>query len=146
MGVIARSRSPWGCMETNSCHPTPRARANADRFLEYGKLCYRILQPAYAFTETFNTWVEEADVHAARLTHIFWAQCFGPAFIRSSGPDVLIHAPAWRNENLGDGGILYVLAASPYLQQGPRSFWQQAKSYFAQHVAWPLQWGDRLDW
>jgi hypothetical protein len=118
------------------------ARLNADRFLEYGKVCYQALQPVYAFAENLNTYVERDDVEACQLTHICWAQFFGPDFARGIGRKVLINAPAWRNENLGDGGLLYVLAASPYLYQGPWQYWEAARQYFEQHIPRPIVWSD----
>jgi hypothetical protein len=121
---------------------TPASRLNADLFLEYGKLCYEILRPKHAFAENLNTHIEMADVDASRLTHICWANLFGPRFVKGIGREILINAPAWRNENLGDGGILYVLAASPYLYRGPRQYWEAARQYFRQHIPRPIVWSD----
>lgn len=118
------------------------ARLNADLFLEYGKLCYRVLKPLYAFAENLNIHIAMDDVRAYRLTHICWAQFFGPDFVQEVGQEVLMNAPVWRNENLGDGGLLYVLAPSPYLHRGPRQYWDQAREYFARHVSTPIEWSD----
>ena len=118
------------------------ARLNADLFLELGKIGYQVLQPKYAFGENLNMYVEMADVDASRLTHVCWANLFGPQFVRGIGRDLLINAPAWRNENLGDGGLLYVLAASPYLYQGPQQYWGAARQYFNQHIPGVIVWSD----
>jgi hypothetical protein len=118
------------------------ARLRADQILEYGKVCYRVLQPLYAFAENMNTYVERADVEAYRLTHICWAQFLGSDFVEAVGHDILINAPAWRNENLGDGGLLYVLAASPYLYRGPRQYWEAARQYFKQYISDTIVWSD----
>ena len=105
-----------------SSHPptSQAARVNSDLFLEHGKVCYRILRPLYAFSWSLNDYVERYQVEVFRLTHIFWAQFFGPDFSYSIGRNFLAGAPAWRNENMDDEGLLYVLAESPYLFNGPR--------------------------
>jgi hypothetical protein len=118
------------------------ARLNADLFLEYGKLCYRVLRPRYAFAENPNLYIEMTDVDRACLTHICWANLFGPEYVQGIGQGVLSNAPGWRNENLGDGGILYVLAASPYLYRGPRQYWEEARQYFKRHTSKPIVWSD----
>lgn len=112
------------------------ARLHAD------KVCYQIAKPAYAFAENVNAYVERDDVARGRLTHVFWAQFFGPDFVHLCGSEILRDAPGWRNENTGDGGILYVLSASPFLYRGPRQFWQQARDYFSRHVANRIRWSD----
>jgi hypothetical protein len=119
------------------------ARLRSDYLLEYGKLCYRVMRPQYAFAESANTYVEPKDIEQHRLTHVCWAQLIGPQFVSGFGRDLLVNAPAWRNENLEDGGLLYVLAASPYLTRGPRQVWQQARDYLGRHVAGPMWWADQ---
>lgn len=119
------------------------ARMRADRFIEYGKTCYRFLGPVYAFAENLNTYIKNEDVQRHNLTHVCWAQFFGPDFVHGFGRETLLNAPAWRNENLGDGGILYVLAASPYLYRGPRQYWSAAREYFSRYLSSPLVWSDR---
>jgi hypothetical protein len=121
---------------------TAAVRLRADYFLEYGKICWQSLQPLYAYAENLNIHVEMDDIEAYRLTRVCWAQFFGAQFVRGFGHDILNKAPAWRNENLSDGSLLYVLAASPYLIQGARQYWQQAREYFTQYVSTPIQWGD----
>jgi len=118
------------------------ARLNSDLFLELGKVCYEVLRPRYAFGENLNMYVETEDINAGRLTHICWANLFGPRFVESVGRDLLTSAPAWRNENLTDGGLLYVLAASPYLYQGSQQCWEAARQYFGQNVSHAIVWSD----
>jgi hypothetical protein len=121
---------------------SPSARLNTDLVLEYSKVCYQALRPKYAFAERLDTYIKAANVDAARLTHICWANLFGTRFVEGVGYEILRNAPGWRNENLGDGGILYVLAASPYLYRGPRQYWEAARQYFRYHVAEPIVWSD----
>jgi hypothetical protein len=119
---------------------SPSARLNADRFLEFGKICYRLLKPIYAFAETVNSFVERNNVEAGLLTHMFWAQFFGPAFVQKIGQEILQKAPAWRNENMSDGGILFAMAATPYMVRGPQQYWLETKRYFDQHLSRPITW------
>jgi len=106
-------------------------RLRADCILEFGKVIYHHLHPDYAFCESLGRYIELEELLHGKLTHLCWAQCFGPQVVERIGRAELAHAPAWRNENLEDGGLLYVLAATPYLGRGPRQYWQQARAYFA---------------
>lgn len=119
------------------------ARACADDFLEYGKLCYRFLHPLYAFAENMNAFVGREDLENGHLTHVFWGQLFSSRYVEKLGKKLLMNAPGWRNENLGDGGLLYTLAASPYLYRGSRQYWTAARLYFERYLPdWKLQWSD----
>jgi hypothetical protein len=118
------------------------SRLHADLFLELGKVCYHVMRPRYAFAESPDLFVDWSDIEAARITHVCWAQFFGPQFVVGIGREVLRNAPAWRSENLGDGGILYVLSASPYLGRGPRQYWEAARQYFSRHIAESILWSD----
>lgn len=122
---------------------SPSARLNADRLLELSKACYHTLKPLYAFAETMNSFVPREDVDAYHITRICWAQFFGSAFVQNFGRNMLTNAPAWRNENLGDGGLLYVLAVAPYVYRGGGQCWQQAREYFTPY-AQSIQWSDQL--
>jgi len=119
------------------------ARSFGDHFLEYGKVCYRFLRPLYAFAENMNVFVDREDVENSRLTQVFWSQLFNARYAKEFGDKLLMNAPGWRNENLGDGGLLYSLAASPYLYHGPRQCWDAARAYFKRHLPdLDLQWSD----
>ena len=121
------------------------ARVSTDWFLELGKVCYMTIRPYYAFAESLNLFVEPASLLSGHLPWLGWAQLLGPQLVEQFGRSILSNAPSWRNENLGDGGILYVLAASPFLHDGPRQRWAQAKQYFGDYVAEPIKWGDQSD-
>lgn len=116
---------------------TNAARVLADRFLEISKIVYEELHPRYGYMKNLDVFVEPEDVAQHKLTHLFWAQVFGPHFVEGMGRWLLTSAPAWRNENLVDGGLLYVVAMSPYLYQGPRQYWERAATYFAEHGVLP---------
>ncbi len=119
---------------------SPTARLNSDWFLEIGKICYQVLRPIYGFAEDMNAFVDWSHIEHHRLTHVFWAQLFDKEFVQQLQLQRLLGAPAWRNENLSDGGLLYVLAATPYLNDGPRQFWQPARNYFARQGFLDLEW------
>lgn len=116
---------------------TNAARVLADRFLEIGKIVYEELRPRYGYVKNLDVFVEPEDVAQPRLTHLFWAQVFDPHFVEGIGRSLLTSAPAWRNENLADGGLLFVVAMSPYLYQGPRQYWERATTYFAEQGILP---------
>ncbi|MFN8445968.1 MAG: hypothetical protein U0175_34575 [Caldilineaceae bacterium] len=118
-------------------------RLAADRFLEYGKLCYHIFNPVYALAQNLNVYLATDDVLSSQLTHIFWSQIFGPNFVNTFGREILVNAPGWRNENLGDGGLLYVLASSPYCYKGNSQYWQDARDYFTKLGRPDILWSDK---
>lgn len=115
----------------------------AEQFLEYGKICYKFLHPLYAFAENMNVFVDRKDVESSHLTHVFWGQLFGPKYVAGLSKELLANAPGWRNESLSDGGLLYALAASPYLYRGPQQYWTLARAYFKRHLSGVgIQWSD----
>lgn len=122
---------------------SPSASLYADMFIRYGKLLYEVFHPIYAYAENLSTVVDRESVEQYLLTHVFWAQCFGPGFMNEVGDEVLRNAPAWRSEGLNDGGLLYVLAASPYLFHGIRQYWQTSREYFQKHGLVSIQWADQ---
>ena len=120
------------------------ARLLADEFLEIGRVLYHSMKPIYVSAENMNTYVEIEDLLSGNLTHVFWAQIWGPACVDALGSALLRGAPGWRNENLGDGGVPYALSASPYLYLGPRQRWQDAREYFARHLTGTIDWSDSV--
>lgn len=114
------------------------SRLLADQFLEVGKIIYEELRPHYGFVRNLGVFVEPGDIDSNKLTHLFWAQVFDSSFVDGFGREILANAPAWRNENLEGGGLLYVLAMSPYLYAGKQQYWQQAITYFAKHGVKPF--------
>jgi hypothetical protein len=56
--------------------------------------------------------LEKDDVEGNRLPYVYWANIFGPEFVRLLGPDFFEHIPGWRVVDLPDGGVLYVATES----------------------------------
>lgn len=53
------------------------------------------------------------------MPHIYWANFFSREYVTQLGREKIETAPAWLTEDLGDGGLLYVLSSSPgYHQEG----------------------------
>lgn len=95
-------------------------------------LCPR-LEPAYG-------WIDESGSNLpfkprptpATLRYVFWANIFGPEYVRLLGRDFLAEAPGWRLADLPNGGMLYVVSES-YLE-----WWHNDRDdvleYFRQRV------------
>ncbi len=47
------------------------------------------------------------------LSGLFWANLFGPEYVRMFGKDKLLSAPWYKHEELSDGGLLLLISASP---------------------------------
>ncbi len=114
-------------------------RCATDRYLEYGKLCYRAATPLYGCGQSFAGSTDVLSILKGELLQLRWAQFWPASLVRRLGREVLIQAPAWRNENLNDGGLLYVLSATAAgAGRGPRQCWRQARDYLFQHLSIPV--------
>lgn len=87
---------------------------HAHLFLELGKGVYAYLVPDFGWLDICQTggytWYD--DIEELKIPHIYWANFFSPAYVRKYGREKLLTGPAWLVEELGDGGILYVLGES----------------------------------
>ena len=104
---------------------------HAQRFLEVGKRLYDLVQPIFGWIERCwpSGYTKWGDIESLAVPHIYWANFFGPEYVRKLGRKYLLNAPGWKKEDLKDGGFLYVL--SPSLSgTGPRAVVEQVKQYF----------------
>lgn len=116
---------------------------NAHRLLQLGRDLYNATGPSFGYIEAVpygsfqplkigHTTLE--DVTDLQLPHIYWANFFGPDYVRHHGKDFLAQAPGWIREDLDDGGFLYVLAPS-LSGAGPAEVVRKVRTYFGvEHV------------
>lgn len=91
------------------------------------------LSPAYG-------WIDESGANLpfkpeptpVSLRYVFWANVFGPEYVRFLGHDFLAAAPGWRLVDLPGGGMLYVVSES-YLEWWHRDR-DDVLAYFRQKV------------
>lgn len=104
---------------------------HAQRYLAIGKWLYDLLQPALGWIERCRPrgYTSCGDVENHMITHLYWANFFGPAYVDDYGRDFLLSAPGWEVESLGDGGVLHVLSPS-LAGTGPRPVIEEVKRYF----------------
>jgi hypothetical protein len=94
----------------------PLVDQTAYGLLSFTLSLYPRLRPHYG-------WVDERgenlpgreDLKRDHPCYLYWANLFGPEFVRSVGADFFRDLPGWRLVNLDDGGVLYVATAS-YLE------------------------------
>jgi hypothetical protein len=100
-------------------------------YLDIGKGLYTILQPTFGWIEWDLEWLptKHEDIEHLRLPALYWANFFGPPYVRKWGRDRILKAPAWRVEELPDGGLLYVLASSPGWSQAHVAL-EEVRAYF----------------
>jgi hypothetical protein len=80
-------------------------------FLDIGRHLYQLVQPTFGWIDQYHGWTTtHEDIESLQLRHLYWANFFGPRFIENFGRANLLNAPAWRTEELPDGGILYLVA------------------------------------
>lgn len=80
-------------------------------FLELGKHLYEVVKPSFGWIDLYHGWTTtHEDIESINLTHLYWANFFGPRYMECIGRDKILNAPAWDIEELSDGGLLYLLA------------------------------------
>jgi hypothetical protein len=83
--------------------------------LAFGQFHYPYLRPRFGLIDELGN--SDAKVKAAKKIErrlIFWANFFGPTYAEKFGRKFLRGAPGWKNEELDDGGILYVVTECYY--------------------------------
>jgi hypothetical protein len=79
-------------------------------FLELGRKLYMIVKPSFGWIDQYHGWTTtHEDIESLSLRLLYWANFFGPKFVQKLGRDKIMNAPAWKVEELIDGGILYLL-------------------------------------
>jgi hypothetical protein len=75
-----------------------------------------LLEPAYGWIDERGANLPyEREITPATLRYLFWANIFGPEYVRFLGKDFLAEAPGWYLVDLPNGGMLYVVSES-YLE------------------------------
>ncbi len=106
----------------------------ARSFLDFVLTLYPHLRPAYGWIDEVGTNApKSAQAASLKLTHICWANIFGPPYVEKYGLDFLLGAPGWRVEQLPDGGVLYVLSPS-FVDRWQVVGEHEVESYFRQRV------------
>ena len=98
--------------------------------LEVSKQLYYLLNPTFGWVDLYFGWTTtHDDVESLSLRHLYWANFFSPKFVKKLGRKKLLNAPAWKVEELTDGGIFYLLA--PHLGLTNEAVpTQDVRSYF----------------
>jgi len=79
--------------------------------LGLGRLAYSVLRPAFAMIDE-ESYIEDSRVQRTEIKTIYWANFFGPGYVKKYGRKFLLKAPGWKTEELEDGGVLYVARES----------------------------------
>jgi hypothetical protein len=104
--------------------------------LQFGTSLYPQLCPQYGSLDDFGEPdITEEDVKRLHLNRICWANFFGPAYVNRLGRSFLHDAPAWKVEDLPDGGVL-ILATESFMA------WRY-DPYFGER--WPYGWDRRCE-
>jgi hypothetical protein len=104
---------------------------HAKRFWEIGARLYTLIQPSFGWIERcrpsgYTTWQDLRDL---LIPHIYWANFFGSAYVSKYSKDFLMNAPGWKNEELSDNGVLYVLTPS-LVSTGSKPVVEEVRRYF----------------
>jgi hypothetical protein len=104
----------------------------AQRFLNVGTQMYNVLQPEFGWMERCPSrgYTKLQDVGSLKIPHIYWANFFGPSYVKKVGEEFLMDAPGWKKDSLDDGGILYVLAPHMGSVRKNNPLLESVKTYF----------------
>lgn len=90
---------------------------------------YSVLKPEYG-------WIDDSADEALplkalvgrKITYIFWANFYGPEYVKEYGKDLFLKAPGWSKEQLPDGGVLYITCKT--IAEWTKNKPQQITDYF----------------
>jgi hypothetical protein len=92
-------------------HPFPDQLAFG--LLSFALYLYPYLRPDFGYIDELGTnEIEKADIDDRNLPFLYWANLFGPNFVRKIGETFFRDIPGWRLVDLDDGGCLYVATES----------------------------------
>ncbi|MCK6561865.1 hypothetical protein L6R21_21920 [bacterium] len=74
-----------------------------------------------------------ADIEATRIRWLFWTNYFGKSYVDKFGKDFFLHAPGWRNEEMRNGIVKYVISPSPRIKMDATTK-KAITAYFAQET------------
>ncbi len=106
---------------------------NSTRLLNLAMLLYNCLSPKFGWIEHSSRagYLRGSDVENLTIPCIYWANFFGPDYVKKFGQQYFLQAPGWKCEILGDGGCLYVLASDMGRKKaGTKALEREVASYF----------------
>jgi hypothetical protein len=81
--------------------------------LAFGELLYPHLRPTFGYIDDQgDNRPQGNNLKNAQLKYVLWANFYSPAYVAKHGRKFLLGAPGWKNQELDDGGILYVVTES----------------------------------
>jgi hypothetical protein len=104
--------------------------AIAEGLLDLGMFFYTALRPQYGWVDMPKDKYLPGgkDISEFRVRSFFWANWFGPAFVEKIGRSFLMKVPAYRVQELEDGGIV-VVATPTYCE-----WWLEAKNEAVEYL------------
>ena len=83
---------------------------NFYKLLNLGKRIYYALSPIEGYAD-----IDIDIIKRNSKISIYWGNFFTPQIVERIGRKKLVSSPAWRMENLEDGGILLILTSNPII-------------------------------
>jgi hypothetical protein len=113
-------KEAWICTTTDNTPYFWHTEKNPSRYsrfyLDIGKELYKVLRPSFGWIDfDYGLRTTHEDLRALNLPTLYWANFFGPEYVDKIGKSKILGAPAWKIEQLDEGGILYVLSSCPGL-------------------------------
>lgn len=105
--------------------------------LEVAKKVYPLARPAIGFVGEliFPDNTPKVFKTERRIPRVWWANFYGPLYVKKYGKDFLLDAPGYITEELDDGGIFYQITEDFYIwedsDQGPAI--EEVEGYFKNH-------------
>jgi hypothetical protein len=124
-----------------SIHMENQAFSNettTDSFISILKWIYNFFKPYYGYShesDDARTVYREDEwlkiYHTPQFCMAYWVNFFGPSVVENcGGKEKFLNAPAWKVEELGDGGVLIMLGPSPLNPKQYREAQNELLRYF----------------
>ena len=106
---------------------------NCARLLELAEILYQSYRPKFGWIERglLSGYTTMEQIQNLEISHVYWANFFGPDYVEKYGREYFFGAPGWRCCLLADRGCMYVLSSNINRhKQGMKSLEEEVKSYF----------------
>lgn len=92
---------------------------------------YDLVAPLYVYGDTFagEPSPDVAAIKRGDVADVFWANGFGPSIVEEVGRERLLDAPAWRVDELDDGGVFLWTSPLPVAEGRPETT-EKLREYF----------------
>jgi len=115
----------------NEIYAKERRNENPSLLHELVVKLYKFLSPRYVVGDTYldESKITESTISEGEIVDVFWVNGFGPTLVSETSRERLLGAPAWRVDELDDGGVFLWAAPLPIAEGRPETT-EKLREYF----------------